>query len=84
MIFYNLEKFKEHLNSLHAIKFTEKVISICKKCQKTTNLGELCEHLVNCHNIKKFHCLWCDFGAELIGKVRNYFLLLRNLTKFKI
>lgn len=63
--FYLMEHFQAHLKKLKTEKYS------CNQCKLSVPIQKALKHL-ECHGLKMFHCLHCQYGAPNIDDLRHH------------
>uniref|UniRef100_A0A131Z1E9 C2H2-type domain-containing protein n=1 Tax=Rhipicephalus appendiculatus TaxID=34631 RepID=A0A131Z1E9_RHIAP len=75
------EHFFEHLSVIHSGPFTVSC-HIC--CAQVGGPNSLIDHYTEMHNIRAFHCLYCDFGSQFDWDVIVHMTMCHPGRPFKI
>lgn len=67
---YDHEKFATHQRLHHSSPNRPTTNYRCLPCNDFIPLSKLQQHLIDHHNIKRFHCLWCSFSAQFLSKFK--------------
>lgn len=65
--FYLFPKLTAHMQS-HGLNIKTK----CTKCSEVSDLSNIHKHLINCHKLGLYQCLFCNFGTNTFETIVNH------------